>query len=77
MKWYDPLVDTKHPNWELQRELNLSPELLKNQCLCVVLADHDCIDWDMVLKNSNFIFDTKNKYSEELNNLTSEKIIRL
>jgi len=77
VKWYDPLVDTKHPIWELQRELNLSPELLKNQCLCVVLADHDCIDWDMVLKNSNFIFDTKNKYSEELNNLTSEKIIRL
>ena len=77
VKWYDPLVDTKHPIWELQRELNLSPELLKNQCLCVVLADHDCINWDMVLKNSNFIFDTKNKYSEELDNLTSEKIIRL
>lgn len=77
VKWHDPLVDKKDPPGELQRELNLSPELLKNQCLCVVLADHDCIDWGMVLKNSNFIFDTKNKYSEELNNLLSEKIIRL
>ena len=62
LKWHDPLVTSNHSQRDVQRELDLSPELLKNQDLCVILADHDLIDWDMVLNYSSFILDTKNKF---------------
>ena len=61
LKWHDPLVTSNHSQRDVQRELDLSPELLKNQDLCVILADHDLIDWDMVLNYSSFILDTRNK----------------
>jgi len=62
LKWYDPLVASNHSQRDVQRELDLSPQLLKKQDLCVILADHDLIDWDMVLNYSSFILDTKNKF---------------
>jgi UDP-N-acetyl-D-glucosamine dehydrogenase len=63
LKWHDPLVTSNHSQRDVQRELDLSPELLKNQDLCVILADHDLIDWDMVLNYSSCILDTKNKFA--------------
>jgi UDP-N-acetyl-D-glucosamine dehydrogenase len=56
LKWYDPLVASN----QSQRD----PQLLKKQDLCVILADHDLIDWDMVLNYSSFILDTKNKFAK-------------
>jgi UDP-N-acetyl-D-glucosamine dehydrogenase len=64
LKWYDPLVANNHSQRDVQRELDLSPQLLKKQDLCVILADHDLIDWDMVLNYSSFILDTKNKFAK-------------
>ena len=63
LKWYDPLVASNHSQRDAQRELDLSPKLLKDQDLCVILADHDLIDWDMVLNYSSFILDTRNKFA--------------
>ncbi len=63
LKWHDPLVASNQFNRDDQRELDLSPQLLKKQDLCVILADHDLIDWDMVLNYSSFILDTKNKFA--------------
>ena len=64
LKWYDPLVASNQSQRDVQRELDLSPQLLKKQDLCVILADHDLIDWDMVLNYSSFILDTKNKFAK-------------
>lgn len=74
VKWYDPLVTDNLSGIGAQREFFLTPELLKSQDLCIILADHDLIDWDMVLNNSGFIFDTKNKY-EKYCGLMGDKII--
>jgi len=76
LKWHDPLVASNQFNRDDQRVLDLSPQLLKNQDLCVILADHDLIDWDMVLNYSSFILDTKNKF-EKCEGSMMEKIINL
>jgi UDP-N-acetyl-D-glucosamine dehydrogenase len=75
LKWYDPLIRNNHFKSDVQREFDLSPQLLKNQDLCIILADHDLIDWDMVLNYSSFILDTKNKF-ENCDSSRKKKIIR-
>jgi UDP-N-acetyl-D-glucosamine dehydrogenase len=63
LKWHDPLIASNLSQRDVQRELELSPQLLKSQDLCVILADHDLIDWDVVLNYSIFILDTRNKFA--------------
>ncbi len=74
LKWHDPLIKNNLSKRDVQREFDLSPQLLKNQDLCIILADHDLIDWDMVLNFSNFILDTKNKFAN-CENSRKKKII--
>lgn len=62
--WYDPLVAKTDLDLESLRETTLSSILLNEQAVCIILSDHDIIDWDMVLAHSNFVFDTKNKYAK-------------
>ena len=76
VKWHDPLVEKNASMFEVQRELVLTPQLLRSQDLCIILADHDLINWDMILINSDFILDTKNKFTK-CDSSTNPKIIHL
>ena len=76
VKWHDPLVEENNSQFESHREITLTPSILKFQDLCVILTDHDLINWDMISTYSDFIFDTKNKYNK-CDNSINKKIINI
>ena len=76
VKWHDPLVEKNASIFEVQRELILTPQFLRSQDLCIILADNDLVNWDMILKYSDFLLDTKNKLSK-CDGPMNQKIIRL
>ena len=45
--------------------MEVTTEELSAADLVVVLTDHDAFDWDLVVKNSRHIFDTRNRLRGE------------
>jgi UDP-N-acetyl-D-glucosamine dehydrogenase len=59
----DPLV--VHDVSALGQRVEVTTEELSAADLVVVLTDHDAFDWDLVVKNSRHIFDTRNRLRGE------------
>jgi UDP-N-acetyl-D-glucosamine dehydrogenase len=55
-------------NFDL-KGVDVTPETLKKYDCVVVATDHDKFDYDMILKNSKLVVDTRGKYRQEAPNL--------
>ena len=42
------------------KSVKISPEIIKDQDLILILADHSDVDYKMIVKNAQIIFDTRN-----------------
>ena len=52
---------------------NISKKILQKYSCVIILTDHDNINYNLVLKNSKIIFDTRGVYESIINN----KIIKI
>ena len=52
---------------------NIDEKNLSSSDICVVVTDHDNIDYNMILRHSQVIVDTRNVYKD----IDSDKVIRL
>jgi len=73
VSYYDPYVSVFNFNKLSLRSTKLTKEnLAKSDCV-VIITDHSALDYDLILKNSKLIFDTRNAY----NNINNSKVIRI
>ncbi|MBU3958603.1 MAG: nucleotide sugar dehydrogenase [Candidatus Omnitrophica bacterium] len=73
VSYYDPLIPyLKFNHINLQSITFNKKELNKFDC-AVIASDHSSVDYDFILRNSRFIFDTRNVYK----NIKDKKIFRL
>jgi UDP-N-acetyl-D-glucosamine dehydrogenase len=49
--------------------VKLTAELLAGQDLVLIATDHDAFDYDLILKNSSLIVDTRGRYLEPAANV--------
>jgi UDP-N-acetyl-D-glucosamine dehydrogenase len=47
-------------NTVLKSEKSLTAETLKNYDIVVITTDHSCYDYDMIVKHSKVVIDTRN-----------------
>jgi UDP-N-acetyl-D-glucosamine dehydrogenase len=72
VSYHDPLVPEVLIGNELQTSVELSPELLQDQDLILILVPQHNIDWEQVASESTLVFDCCNALGKK-----SEHIIRL
>ena len=61
ISYYDPFVkEIRVDDRQFLSAKELTPELLKRADCTVILTDHSTVDYDLVLKNSDIIVDTRN-----------------
>lgn len=66
--YYDPYIPTYKYKGILYNGLNsIDENLIKNYDLVMITASHTTIDYDMVAKNSKWVFDTKNATKNVVN----------
>ena len=59
--YYDPWISEYKNHGKTVYGLNeISPEIIKKYDLIMITAAHSNVDYEMVQKNANFVFDTKN-----------------
>lgn len=51
------------------KSVTLSEEVIASYDCVVLLTDHDSFDYDMILKSSNLVVDSRGKYRESVSNL--------
>jgi UDP-N-acetyl-D-glucosamine dehydrogenase len=73
VSYYDPLIPYLKIGHISLKSIDLSHQSLKKFDCVVIATDHSCIDYKIVLKNSKFIFDTRNVYK----NITDTKVVKL
>jgi len=61
--FYDPLIDMKDIQNLKIKKSNLNRYDLKKYAYVICLADHDAFDYKFILKYSNFILDTRNRFN--------------
>jgi len=73
VKYYDPYIPilpkTRNCNYSLE-SIDLSSDKIKLFDLVLVATDHDDIDYDLIIKNSKSLIDTRGKFN------LSEKVVR-
>ena len=75
--YHDPfvpeiLVTRQHRQLAGRRSVSLELEALANYDAVVVLTDHDCIDYEAVLRHSRLVIDTRNA----MGGLSDDRIVR-
>uniref|UniRef100_A0A7C4CEC9 Nucleotide sugar dehydrogenase n=1 Tax=candidate division WOR-3 bacterium TaxID=2052148 RepID=A0A7C4CEC9_UNCW3 len=60
IEYHDPYVPTIEVGRKRFRSRPLTRATLRNADLVVILTDHSCFDYDMILKESRLILDTRN-----------------
>ena len=61
VKYFDPYIPTvKVHDKVLKSEKSLTAETLKNYDIVVITTDHSCYDYDMIVKHSKVVIDTRN-----------------
>jgi len=73
VSYYDPIIPYLKFNHTNMKSIALKKDILKNYDCAIVVTDHSQIDYNFLLKNSNFIFDARNIYK----NIKDDKIFRL
>jgi len=60
VSYYDPFVPETGFNGHRMRSVKLTPSELKKYDCVVIVTDHSNVDYDMIVKHSEFILDTRN-----------------
>lgn len=60
VSYYDPFVPVSDFNGYKMRSVRLTPAKLKKYDCVVIVTDHSDVDYDMIVRHSKFIFDTRN-----------------
>jgi len=61
--FHDPLINVNDIQNLKMKKSNLDTNDLKNYAYVICLADHDAFDYRLILKYSNFILDTRNRFN--------------
>ena len=73
VEYHDPYIpilhQTRNCNYSL-KSIDLSSDMIKSFDLVLVATDHDDIDYDLIIKNSKALIDTRGKFNP------SEKVVR-
>ena len=68
VKYYDPYVPKLSYNEnEFYKLQNLDKNILENFDACAIITDHSNIDYDLILKHSSIIIDTRNVFKNKNN----------
>jgi len=73
INFHDPYIDNKIKFKKFnfnKKPINLNEEILKKSELVILLTDHNCFNYEFILKNSKKILDCRGRYK------TSKKVIR-
>ena len=75
INYFDPYIpEIKLQNNKTIRSIkNISKKILKTYDCVIILTDHDVINYNLILKNSKIIFDTRGVYESIIN----KKIIKI
>ena len=66
IKYYDPYVPKLSYNEnEFDKLQKLDKNILESFDVCAIITDHSNIDYDMILKHSSLIIDTRNVFKKE------------
>lgn len=61
VKYFDPYIPTVQVHDKiLKSEKSLTAETLKNYDIVVITTDHSCYDYEMIVKHSKVVIDTRN-----------------
>ena len=60
ISYHDPFVPTVKLDGQTLRSVNLTAPALKDKDCVLILTDHSNIDYQFIVENSKFIFDTRN-----------------
>ncbi len=60
VSYVDPYVPTLEIDTEIYRSLELDPATLERFDCAVIVADHSCFDYDVIVKHSRLVVDTRN-----------------
>lgn len=73
--YHDPYVPTLHVNGNMMRSQPLTIGLLQAADCVLILTDHSCFDYAMIVRHARMVFDARNATREVAEG--KEKIIRL
>ena len=59
---HDPYVEKKIFKKNVKKIFSLSPKVLKNFDIVVLMTDHDLFDYDMIKKSCKLIIDCRGRY---------------
>jgi UDP-N-acetyl-D-glucosamine dehydrogenase len=71
--YYDPLIPFLRIKGINLKSVKLSKAVLSRFDCLIIATDHTCLDYDLILRNSRFIFDTRNVYHQTANG----KVVKL
>jgi len=60
ISYHDPFVPTVKLNGQILKSVKLTAPTLKDKDCILILTDHSNIDYQFIVENSRFIFDTRN-----------------
>ncbi len=60
ISYHDPFIPTVKLNGQILRSVKLTAPVLKDKDCVLILTDHSNIDYQFIVENSRFIFDTRN-----------------
>lgn len=63
--FHDPLIDVKDIQNLKMKKSSIDTNDLKKYAYVICLADHDAFDYKFILKYSNFILDTRNRFNSK------------
>lgn len=73
VSYHDPIIPYLKFNHTNLKSEPLKKENLKKYDCIIIATDHSCVDYNLILNNARFIFDTRNVYK----GAESDKIFRL
>ena len=69
MIYHDPLVETVMLGNEQRSSVGLTPELLQEQDLVLVLVAQQDVDWELIAKEASLVFDCCNALQRKGDNV--------
>lgn len=69
VKFNDPYISSYKYKGKEYYGVNLEKELLKSQDIVVIITGHSKYDYEFIIKNADFIFDTRNVIKSNNNNI--------
>ena len=71
--YHDNLINKsevkKNKSFSHIKYISINKKNLKNLTACLILSDHDYIDYDFLQKNCHIVFDTRGRYAKKFKNV--------